>query len=262
MRILGWLATVLGVVGIVGCLAVAIGVWVVRPAVSDRVHEVAAIGSEGLTKADDLAVRAGDRLTKVSDRLTNIEGILDTVAGSSLIDTAVGTAIRDAVSGFAGGPFADLKESFSGLRERVVTLSSVVQRLDEAIPGIELPGVVTDTVTDIDARLTQLDSTVASVDAIAGNGVTTSEQVTQLSTQVAEINDVIAVVIPALDTARAQIADAQLRIDQVSDRADGTITLLSIGVSILFIYLALLNVLLYKQGRRWVADAKAEATRA
>lgn len=253
MRFLGWLATVLGIIGIVGRLAVAVGAWVVRPAVSDKMHEIAAIGGEGLAKADDLAVVASDRLTKVSERLVSIQGVLDAAATSGFVDTAVGNTIRDAISGFAGGPFADLKESFSGLRERVVTLSGVVSRLDEAIPRIELPGVVTDTVNDIDARLAQLDETVASVESIAGNGVTTSQQFTQLSTQVSAINDVIGAVVPALETARTQIADAQGRIDRVSERADSTITLTSIGVSILFIYLALLNVLLYKQGRRWIA---------
>lgn len=253
MRILGVVAAVLGVIGIVVCLVVAVGVWVVRPAVTDKVNEIVAIGTEGLAKADDLAVVASDRLTTVSDRLANIQGTLDTVATSTLIDTAVGQAIRDAVSGFTSGPYAELRSSFAGLRERVVTLSGVVQRLDAAIPGIELPGIVTDAVDDVDARLTQLDQTVASVDSIAGNGVTSKEQVTQLSSQVGEINDVIGAVVPGLETARAQIADAQARLDNASEKSNSLISLLAVVVTIIFIYLALLHVLLYKQGRRWMA---------
>ena len=60
---------------------------------------------------------------------------------------------------------------------------------------------------------------------------------------------------PALGTAKTQIVDAQARLDETSGKIDNTITIGAVGVTILFVYLALLNVLLYKQGRRWVAEA-------
>ena len=41
-------------IGIVGCLVVAVGVWVVRPAVTDRTHEIIAIVNDGLQKTSDL----------------------------------------------------------------------------------------------------------------------------------------------------------------------------------------------------------------
>jgi hypothetical protein len=257
MRILGWLATIVGVVGIVGCLAVAVGAWVVRPAVTDRAHEIVAIVDNGLQKTSELTDVATTRLTTVSEKLGSITSILDSVADSPLVDTAVGTAVRDAISGFVEGPYANLKADVSGLRERVLSIADVVTQLDAAIPGIELPGVVTDTITDVDARLTSLDSTVQSVNQVAGNGVTTSEQITQLSTQVGEIQQVVDTVVPALGTAKTQIGEAQVRLDTTSDRIDSTINWVAIIVTIVFIYLALLNVLLYQQGRRWLAAAKA-----
>ncbi len=258
MRFLGWLATILGVIGIVICLGVAIGVWAVRGPVSDRAHEIAAIATEGLQKASDLTDTATARLTTTSENLGNITSVLTSAAASPLVDTAVGTKIRDLVSGFVEGPYADVHESVAGLRERLTSISDVVQRLDTAIPGIELPGVVTSTIDDVDARLTQLDSTVASVNQIAGNGVTTSEQLTALSTQVSQIQGVVDTIVPALGTAKTQIAEAQTKVAQVSDRVDSWLTIGALGTTILFIYLALLNVLLYKQGRRWVAAAKED----
>lgn len=103
MRLLGWLATVLGIMGVVGCLVVAVGVWVVRPPITDKAHEIIAIGTDGLDRADELAVVAGERLTTVDSRLTTVIGTFDSVAGSPLVDTAVGNAIRDAVSGVVSG---------------------------------------------------------------------------------------------------------------------------------------------------------------
>ena len=255
MRILGWLATIVGVIGIVGCLAVAIGVWVVRPAITDRAHEIIAIVDNGLQKTSDLTDTASTRLTTVSERLGNITGILDSVATSPLVDTAVGTNIRTAISSFVEGPYANLKADMSGLREQILSISDVVTQLDAAIPGIELPGVVTGAITDVDARLTSLDSTVQSVNQVAGNGVTTGEQIASLSTQVGEIKSAVDTIVPALGTAKTQIVDAQARLDETSGKIDNTITIGAVGVTILFVYLALLNVLLYKQGRRWVAEA-------
>lgn len=259
MRALGWLAMVVGVIGVVICLVVAVGVWVVKPQVTDRAHEIVAIAHEGVQKADDLAVTASGHLTTVSEKLASIESLLTSVAGSPLVDTAVGTNIRNAVSGFVGGPYTDLMADVSGLVERVQGLSTTVQRLDAAIPGLELPGVVTGAVDDIDAKLTQLDQAVTSVDAIAGNGVTTSEQLTQLSTQVSGINEVIQVVIPGLETARAKLADVETRLTGTDDRIERIAGISAVGVSILFIYLALLNLLLVVQGRRWARPATSAA---
>ncbi len=257
MRFLGWLATMSGVIGVIVCLVVAVGVWVVRPTVTDKTHEIAAIATEGLQKASDLTDVAADRLTKASDNLGNITALLDSVATSPLVDTAVGTKIRDLVSGFVEGPYANVHESVAGLRERLTSISEVVQRLDAAIPGIELPGVVTSTIDDVDSRLTQLDTTVATVNQVAGNGVTTSEQLTTMSTKVGEIKGVVDAIVPALGTAKTQIGEAQTKVDQVSDRTDSFITWSAVLVSIVFIYLALLNVLLYQQGRRWLAARAA-----
>jgi hypothetical protein len=256
MRFLGWLATVLGVIGVIVCLVVAVGVWVVKTPVADKAHEVAAIATEGLQKASDLTDVAADRLTKASDNLGNITALIDSVAASPLVDTAVGTKIRDLVSGFVEGPYANVHESMSGLRERLTSIADVVQKLDAAIPGIELPGVVTSTIDDVDAKLTQLDSTVATVNQVAGNGVTTSEQLTAVSTQVGQIKEVVDAIVPALGTAKTQIGEAQAKVAQTDDRIESWITWGALITSIVFIYLALLNVLLYQQGRRWVARAK------
>jgi hypothetical protein len=256
MRILGWLATVVGVIGVAICLVVAVGVWVVKPQVTDRAHEIVTIAHDAVQKADALAVTASGHLVTVSDKLTTIEGLLTSVAASPLVDTAVGTSIRNAISGFVGGPYANLKENVSGLVERVQGLSTVVQKLDAAIPGLELPGVATDAVDDIVAKLTTLDQTVTTVNDVAGNGVTTSQQITQLSTLTSDINAVIQDVVPRLETARTKLADVEARLNGTDDRIERIAGISAIGVSILFIYLALLNVLLYQQGRRWVARAR------
>jgi outer membrane murein-binding lipoprotein Lpp len=259
MRVLGWLATALGVIGVAVCLVVAVGVWVVRPPVTNKTHEIAAIATDGLQKVSDLTDVAAARLTTVSESLGNITSLLDSVATSPLVDTAVGTKVRDLVSGFVEGPYASLHQDVAGLRERLTSISDVVRRLDAAIPGIELPGVVTDTIDSVDEKLTNLDTTVATVNQIAGNGVTTGQQVTALSTQVGQIQEVVDAIVPALGTAKAQVAEARTKVDHVSDQVDGWITLGALGGSIVFIYLALLNVLLYKQGRRWLAAAAAAA---
>ena len=49
MRILGWLAMILGVVGLVISLVVAVGVWVVKPSIDDGVTKVVKqIATEGV----------------------------------------------------------------------------------------------------------------------------------------------------------------------------------------------------------------------
>jgi len=262
MRFLGWLATLLGVIGVVVCLVVAVGVWVVRPPVTDKTHEIAAIVTDGLQQVNDLADVATARLGKASDSLGNITALLDSVATSPLVDTAVGTKIRDLVSGFVEGPYASVHQDVAGLRQRLTSIAGVVQRLDAAIPGIELPGVVTDTIDNVDAKLTTLDTTVASINDVAGNGVTTGQQVANLSTQVGNVKDVVDAIVPAIGAAQTQVTEAQKKVDHVSGRVDRWITWGALGVSIVALYLLMLNLLLFFQGRRWVAGAKAAKTAA
>lgn len=259
MRVLGWLAVILGVIGCIACLVVALGGWVVRPMVSDKAHEIVALVDEGITKADTLAQTADGHLTDISGKLTTIQGLLTSVANSPIVDTAVGTRIRDAISGFIEGPYANVKTDVSGLLTQVESLSNTVQRLDAAIPGLELPGIVTGTVDDVAQKLTTLDQTVTSIDQIAGNGVTTSQQVQGIADQVGQINDIIGVVQPALGQARTEMADVQTRLVGVNDRIDRNLTIIAALVTIFFVWIALLHILLFQQGRRWIAASKAPA---
>ena len=51
-----------------------------------------------------------------------------------------------------------------------------------------------------------------------------AEQVTAIATKVGEINDIIGVVVPAVDQARTQLSDVQLRLQGVQERIDRILT--------------------------------------
>ena len=95
--------------------------------------------------------------------MDSIATTAESLAGSPFVNTAVGQAIRRSITDLASGPQSELMANAAALRERVVALSSTVQRLDEAIPLIDLPGNVTGAVDDLDARLTELGEAVDSV---------------------------------------------------------------------------------------------------
>ena len=63
-------------------------------------------------------------------------------ATSQALNSPTESAIRSAISDFISGPYTDFKTKWSGLHERVSSINDVVQRVDAAITGITLPGVV------------------------------------------------------------------------------------------------------------------------
>jgi hypothetical protein len=85
-RLCGYLAVILAVVGLAGCTAGLIGIWVARPYVLHSSAEILEAADDGLKLVDDKATRAGELVARM-------RAIVDPVAGRilKLADKAAAT---------------------------------------------------------------------------------------------------------------------------------------------------------------------------
>jgi hypothetical protein len=256
MRIVGWLAAILGVIGLVICLVIAIGVWLVRPDIVTRVDHIASIAIEGLDQAAALSVDASDLTVEVGERLDTVASTAQQVSENPILDAAVDRLLGGAITNLVSGPWNQVQDRLGGMRERVVTLSSVVQGLDSAIPFIELPGVATAFVDDVDARWTTLDERVQEMETIASEGVGTAERAGRIAQAATEASERLAAVNVALGEVHGKIEAAQADIAAAADRAESTLTWVALVICIISVWVGLLHLLLIAQGRRWI---RAEA---
>ena len=129
---------------------------------------------------------------------------------------------------------------------------SPVQALDQAIPFIELPGVATGFVDDVDARWTELDQTVEGIEQAAADGIGTAERAQAIAQTATEAKDKLGALNVSLGEVHGTIETAQAQIIDASDRIEGVLGLGALGISLVAIWVGLLHLLLIAQGRRWI----------
>ncbi len=138
------------------------------------------------------------------------------------------------------------------------SLGSVLTRLDQAIPFISLPGTVSNGIEQLDQTLTIADNAVGGLNSLLTSEQTTGERIAsvgvrigELQTQVEAFNTALAIVRTDIDELHPQIANTQDTVHKLTDWG------VMVG-SLFFLYVALLEVLLFQQGRRW-ARAPSQA---
>lgn len=252
MRVLGWLATILGVVGLVVCGAIAIGVWVVRPDVMTRVDNVALAVTEGLEDASALSTDAIELVAQVGVRLDTVATTAQSVAGNPIVDATVDRLLSGAVSNVVSGPWNQLQDRLGGMRERVVGISNAVQAVDDALPFIDLPGTITGVVNDVDARWTAVDDRVQSMEQLAETGVGTAEQASRLGELASDASARLDAVSVSLAQVHGAIETAQGDVQHATDQIDDLLMWGTVALCVIAIWVGLLHLLLIAQGRRWI----------
>lgn len=256
MRIMGWLAAILGVIGLIVCLVIAVGVWFVKPEVETRVDRLATAVVEGLDQAAVLSAEASELVVQVNERLDTVAETASSISANPILDAVVDRVLGGAINRVVSGPWNEIQDRLGGLRERVVGLSSVVQSIDQAVPFIELPGVVTGFIDDVDARWTELDQTVGEMQTIADEGVGTAERAARVAEIATNASQRLDTVNLALGEVHGKIETAQADITQGAQRVGNGLTWVALIVCIVAIWVALLHLLLISQGRRWIREER------
>jgi hypothetical protein len=256
MRIVGWLAAILGVIGLVVCLVIAVGVWVVRPSVIERVDHIATVAVQGLEDASTLSTDASELLVDVSERLDNVATTARSISGNPIVDAVADRLLSTAVTNVVSRPWSALQDRLGGMRERVVGISNSIQALDDAIPFIELPGTITGVVNDVDARWTALDERVQGMEELASDGVGTTQEAariaelaTEASARLTEVSSALGLVHTAIETSQSNVQHAADQIEELTGWG-------ALIICVVAVWVGLLHLLLIAQGRRW---ARAEA---
>jgi hypothetical protein len=261
MRILGWLVSAVGLVGVVVFNGLAPLTWVLRANVRSRVGDLLAVPDIGLEAAVALTTAASGWLDDASVGLVVVKARADELARASAVDAGVaglvlGSAadaapLATAVNEFVTGPYARLRTVYAGLRERALAVSDLLRGVGRAVPGLAITGVVADRVEEIDARLLEIDASVSTLAAMGPAGLaepgvaaTVSERAAAAEERIGAMSLSIAELEMWLETSRERVAAADRRTSRLltGGAAIGT------GVCLL---VAWLNVLLFQLGRRW-----------
>ena len=251
MRILGWLASAVGLVGVVVFNGLAPLTWVLRADLRGRARDLLAIPDMGLEAAGALTGAATGWLGEASDGIAGIRARADDLVSAPVVDAAAAADLATAVDAFVTGPYARLRSAYAGLRDRALAASDAIRGIGRAVPVLAITSVIADRFGEIDARLLEIDAAMTDLAALGPAGLAepgvaaaVSVRAAAAEERIGEIGSTVAEIDAWLEAGRERVAaaDRKSAVLLTGGAALGTCLCLSV---------AGLNVLLFQQGRRW-----------
>jgi hypothetical protein len=251
MRIVGWLASAAGLVGVVVFNGLAPLSWVLRSSLRGRARDLLAIPRMGLEAAGAMTEAASGWLDDASGGIVDIRAKADDLARAPVIDAAAATNLATAVDAFLTGPYASLRGAYARLRDRAMTASEALRGIGRAIPVLAVTGVVSDRFEAIDARLLEIDATMTELGGMGPAGLARPGVAATVSERAAAAEERLGAIGATVSEVETWLRDSGDRVTQADRRTSRILTAGAAIGTALCLFVAWLNVLLFQQGRRW-----------
>jgi len=244
-RALGTAGQVVGIVGIIACLLLVVGVVIGRGWAIGTVDDVA-------TAIDTQIVRVNPILAQASTRAAEISGGLGTVADLAAgiaADPSPGGGVADTLrAGLASvsDRYQALRSSYADVRENVVSMLDRLKLLDRLVPGFSIPQGPVDALAALDSRLREFDAKVNDLLTIEPGQGPVNQAAAAVAQRVGEIQAKVNVIQTGLTDVQQRIAALEARLSDTASTIRTAITLGSIVAILLLLYSAFLHWVLYR----------------
>src|SRR5262245_12020705 len=248
-----------GIVGIVACAVLIVALWIGRGAVASSIDGLAADVSAGfdraITATDAVATRLGAAATSMNGIETDATALATEPSPSP--EAFAGVQARLAA---VGDQYRQLRQRYADIRENVVSLSSRVQQVARLIPGQHIPEGAGDTLRAVDEKLTAIDDALTSAFGGIGQGAVSSAAAQKLADGAAKVDAAITAGAAAVKGISTRLETAQTNADTTVDGIQSVVVIATIAISILLLWVLLLNVALWLLGRAWQREEDAAAS--
>ena len=241
-RVTSGVLQLLGLIGLIVCIALAVGILAGRAwvgvTIGDGLTTVDTTITNGLAKVDDAKARLTDGGGRLDQLLTDIGPL----PATSPIPAAMSARITELVD--AAAPARDTLAEARGQAQVAIGYLQLVHQL---VPNVQLPDRVSTALTNVDERLTQIDTAVASMRAAAR---ATAGDIAAAATS---MRDAVKNAADSATNLRGGVEDLQARLVDVHDSIDRVLWIGAGGLLAIVGYVALLNLLviwLARRGRR------------
>ena len=234
-------AQVVGVVGLVVCAVLAIGVLIAHGWISDAVGGVFDTADRQIERGSTIVELASDR---VKERVTDIDDLIANV--SAITPGAIIPPALAARAATVADRYDAVRNQFAELRARVESGLETVRQVARLVPFIDLPTLPTEELAALDSRLQQFDDSVSQLRE-AGVASVVKERVVEGATNLRGAIDQVS---DLGDRIQTRLDEAQGRLDQANARLDGFLWILTIILLLLVAYIAILNGLVIWLARR------------
>ena len=244
-RVLGTIGQIVGVVGIVVCLLLVVGVIVGRGWAVGTVDDVAAAVDAQIAKADPLLTQASAKVGEISGRVSTVADIAAGIAA----DPSPGGAVADALrAGLAtvSDRYQTLRSTYAGARESVQSMVDRLQTLDRLVPAISIPQGPVDALAALDARLQEFDAKVTGLITIDPGQGPVNQAAAAIAQKAGEIDARITDVQGGIGDVQQRVTALRTKLSDTAGTIRLGITLGAFGSILLLFYLAFLHWVLFR----------------
>jgi hypothetical protein len=225
-----------GVVGIVVSLALVVGVILGRGWLVDQVDQLAGTVDSAIGRAVTLVDTADAKATEVGDQATAAVDAAEAVIADRAASSELLQGLLAKVNGLSER-YLSLRTAYAGLREDV----------DQLIPGFSVPQGPIDTLTAIDDRVQELDAAVMQLISAGSDRVDEAAQT--IADRSRLIDQAIGGFQERLDALRGRLVGLQADVAAFADTVRTVITVGTLIIVLLLLYIAFLHLVLYRAGR-------------
>ena len=244
-RALGTIGQVVGIVGIVVFLLLAVGVVVGRGWAVGTVDDVAATVDAQIAKADPLLSQASTKVGEVSGRVSTVGDIAAGVAADPSPGGAVADALRAALA-TVSDRYQTLRANYVDVRGSVQSMIDRLQTLARVVPGFSIPQGPVDALAALDTRLQAFDAKVTGLITIdPGNGPV-NKAAAAIAQAVSDVNTKLTDLQGGIGEVQQRVTDLRTKISDAAGTIKLGITLGSFAMILVMLYCALLHWVLFR----------------
>jgi hypothetical protein len=244
-RVLGTTGQIVGVVGIVVCLVLGLGVIVGHAWADGTVDDVSAAVDAQIAKADPLLTQASAKVGEISGRVGAVADIAAGIAADPNPGGAVADTLRAGLASVSDR-YQTLRSNYAGVRESVVSVSDRLQTLGRIVPGFSIPQGPADALAALDARLQAFDAKVTGLITIDPGQGPVNKAAATIAQAASDINTKIADVQAGIAGVQQRVSVLRTKLSDTAGTGKLAITLGSFGSILALLYLALLHWVLFR----------------
>lgn len=237
---------VVAVIGIGVCIVLAIVVLLARGWAVDQVDAVGESIDAGLARGIPALQAADDRVAQLGSTVQEVSDAAPAVATSEAVAApAVAQALSTRLSSLSER-YTPIRAAYADAHSSLVSALDRVQTITRFLPGVTVPQAPIDALSRVDEAIRAVDERITAVLEAnrAGTAIRESAQ---------RVADAAPAVQTALDDVSTRFADAEARLNEARadvtstmDRIRTAITIVTLLVLALLVYIAALHVVLLR----------------
>jgi hypothetical protein len=251
-------AKVAGLAGIVICAVLIVVVWLLHGQVRAVVDDLAADVTNGFDRAIAATAVVSDRLESTATNVGKISVDAKEVAGASSPSANRMAGIQDRLAQVADR-YRDVRARYVDARENVASAAATLRNLARIVPGVTLPDVPGKPLDTLDAKLQDLDASLTAALSSVKASTPRADAAKALATQTAKVKTAVTAASDAVGAATRRLEATKANALGAIDTIRTIMILGSTALSVLFLWVLLLNVALYLLGRAWQREHEAGA---